>query len=186
MQVVNTYNTALKSSMFEKKNGQVWLKKEAFKQENNQFLNFDLSWEEISGAKSYVIIMVDYEASRVIGQPFIHWLACGIKTNHVKFGASVSDETLIQGVNSTCKGQTDSTKGVLIECIPSGFARSFNDAIGYFPPMPPDKQHLYTIKVYGVTEANLNLTNGFFYDDLHQKLLNKVVGMHTFNFWANN
>lgn len=183
-----TYNNKIKSQSFLiDSNKNIWLNKNAITKDSNGFHSFHLEWEKMDSAKSYAIVLLDYEASRVIGQNFVHWTAANIKTNSISHKSNILDShKMVQGVNSTCPSQTNGNNGVIIECIPGAFkAPHFEASIGYFPPMPPDKPHLYQIRIYGLDVDNLELNNGYFLGDLFNKMSGHVVGLHTLNFWSN-
>lgn len=175
-------STLIKSSFFYEKDNQLWLSNDAIlKNENERFLNFDIEWTKINNAKSYALVIVDYDASRVIGQPFIHWMVCNINENHLKIGANI-DDFLIQGMNS--RANSENNEGVLIECVPSGFKTKHSiESYDYFPPMPPDKRHLYTIKIFGLSIDYIDLKKGFDYGQLNNALIGNVIDVIEQNFW---
>ncbi|WP_027119852.1 YbhB/YbcL family Raf kinase inhibitor-like protein [[Mycoplasma] testudinis] len=179
-----TFNTDIVSSHFEVEGSQIRLKNETLKQVGNRWISLDLKWTPIEGAKSYGLMIIDYEASRVVGQPFIHWVAANIKTNYLEEGANIDAKGHVNGVNSTSPGKTDDTEGVLIESIPGGFkATTIHTASDYFPPAPPDKPHQYTIKVFGLDVEDLDVKAPFFIGDWYNKALTHVVGIRSLNFW---
>lgn len=183
-----SYNKKIKSnSFFIDSNKDIWLDKNAITKDENGFHNFHLEWEKMDSAKSYAIVLLDYEASRVIGQNFVHWSSANIKNNSINHKDNIiNSHNFVQGVNSTCPAQTENNNGVLIECIPQAFkANVFEASIGYFPPMPPDKPHLYQIRIFGLDIENIDLKNGFFLGELFNKMTGHIVGVHILNFWSN-
>ncbi|MFA7742426.1 YbhB/YbcL family Raf kinase inhibitor-like protein [Mycoplasmopsis synoviae] len=172
------------SKFFEVKGKELWLKPEGVQSKDGRFLVFDLDWKEMPKAKSYALTLVDYEASRVIGQPFVHFAAANITSTHLKHGENLEKTQWVMGVNSRVPGAGKNSNGVHVECIPAAFkASSFEEACDYFPPMPPDKKHLYTLKVYGLDTDKLDLEKGFFLGDLNRAMLDHVVDVYTVNFW---
>ncbi|MEA4115570.1 YbhB/YbcL family Raf kinase inhibitor-like protein [Mycoplasma sp. 744] len=183
---IKKYQRKINSSYFEEFDNKIYLKPSALEKKNNHYLNFDLSWEKNPLAKSYALILLDYEASRVIGQPFIHWIVANIKNNFLIQGANLNDTTIVQGVNSTCEGLNENKQGVLIECIPSAFKQTFKQASNYFPPMPPDDTHLYTIKIVALSKEHLDLTNGFHLSDLYEQMHDYIIDEIEDHFWYKN
>ncbi|WP_406614329.1 YbhB/YbcL family Raf kinase inhibitor-like protein [Mycoplasma corogypsi] len=175
----------INSSLFELKNHKLFLSPKAVVTDNDgRWKMFDLSWEATENAKSYTITIVDYEASRVIGQPFIHFAACNIKNNQISFGENLTNSEWVQGVNSTVPGQNKDQNGVIIPCMPKQYsANSLEEATGYFPPMPPDKKHLYTIKIYALDVEKLDLKQGFHLGELNNAMLHHVLDVKQLNFW---
>lgn len=183
-----SFNSKVKSNNFYlDENRNVWLDKKSIVKSHNGFHCFHLEWEKMNEAKSYAIVVLDYEASRVIGQNFVHWGAANIKENIIEHGHNINNHhKIIQATNSTCPSNENNSNGVLIECIPSGFkAQTFEASIGYFPPMPPDKPHLYQVRIYGLDIDHVDLPNGFFLGQLFNKMVGHVVGVHILNFWSN-
>lgn len=178
-----TYNKHVHSSMFELIDDKYWLKKESIILTGDKYELFDLEWEWIESAKSFAIAILDYDSSRVVGQPFVHFLAANIKWNKLKTASNLYDE-YIMGVNSTCPVKDKNTNGIIFEALPKNMqAPSYHHATNYLPPSPPDKDHMYTIVIYGIEKEKLNLKNGFFYGEFNKQIINHVVGIRFFNFW---
>lgn len=184
--------------------------------ENNptQFpsVSFDLQWEPIPNAKSYAIIFEDFDACEVVGFPFIHWIVANIKTNKITENQSFNDfkkwdkkgsypnDILWQGHNSSVNRtlvsnnkQNPNLSGIL----PEGFTSQEDiNSLMYFGPYPPNKEHLYSLTVYGLSEEAQNLeyivdfqnnkkeklNKPFYAGDLLQAINNKIVGSHTILF----
>lgn len=180
---MNSYNKNIYSKNFIKKENEIWINKKFETNQNNIYGCFDLEWEKIDNALSYVILVCDYGATNVIGQNFIHWVVANIKDNRIKENSNWEFKyPVIEGYNSTCPHFKN--EGVLIECIPKGFkSKSLKQAIGFFPPMPPDKKHLYQIRIYGIDLDEITLRNGFFIGELFEIINNHIVGIHYMNFW---
>ncbi|WP_406614331.1 YbhB/YbcL family Raf kinase inhibitor-like protein [Mycoplasma corogypsi] len=174
--------------------------------------SFDLEWKPIEDAKSYAIVVEDFDAAKVIGFPFIHWVVANVKGTKLETNASYlshqeweksglktySDSMLWQGYNSSVpttlmsfnKDENSDLKGVL----PMGFTSQTNESAAlYFGSYPPDQDHLYTLVVYGldVDASELSyqlhgethsLNQPYYVGDLMQALDNHVVGMHVLNY----
>lgn len=125
-----------------------------------------LEWEEIPGAKSYALEVIDYEAAEVIGFPFIHWVVANIKTNFLKAGDSKNNKKITQGVNSR------TPEGI----VPDTWkASSIEEASKYFGPFPPDKDHNYTFRLYALDIESLDLKPGFSLGELHRAMKGHVL-----------
>ncbi|WP_310603168.1 YbhB/YbcL family Raf kinase inhibitor-like protein [Anaerosporobacter sp.] len=140
---------------------------EPYKFKGNPIVSFPINFEEVpNGTKSFALTVIDYDAVPVCGFPWIHWIACDIPANISNLPENVSvNNTLgiIQGKNSFSSnfvGETD-TK---ITCHYTG-------------PTPPDKDHKYTVKVYALDCETLNLNNGFYLNELYDKVENHIVAV---------
>lgn len=122
--------------------------------------NFHLSWEIESPKSKYLhFIFVDYDAVPVCGKPWLHWLVANIdlsKTKEINEGESLKNKNIIQGINS------------LFPDYPK------KESIGYFGPLPPDKDHTYTLHAY-TTDTKLDLQNGFFYNQFYKEIKEKNI-----------
>ncbi|QZX49487.1 YbhB/YbcL family Raf kinase inhibitor-like protein [Mycoplasma sp. E35C] len=137
---------------------------------NTPFSSFslDLEWEPIPGAKSYAVLIEDYDSTPVIGFAFVHWVALNIKKtkieanqsylDHTKWYATkigrYADDILWQGHNSsvarTFVANNKSSKklgGILPEMFT---ANTYEESLMYFGCYPPNADHIYTLTVYGL------------------------------------
>lgn len=176
--------------------------------------SFPLEWKPIPHAKSYALILEDFDACEVVGFPFVHWVACNIKgtklvenESYLAFlkwdqKRSYPDNVLWQGHNSSvhdtlAANNKDASTPHLKGILPNGFtSNELNNSLMYFGPYPPNKDHLYTLTVFGLecsadqlsyilsfehhTVAKLN--RPYYVGDLVQAMDNKVVGSHTLFF----
>ncbi|QZX49488.1 YbhB/YbcL family Raf kinase inhibitor-like protein [Mycoplasma sp. E35C] len=175
--------TAIRSECFEQRDNGIYLKNETVKQKNGRYESLDLAWDPIEGAKSYALVLLDYEASRVVGQAFIHWIVANIKNNQLAYAANINDQSIIQGLNSTAQAATDVSRGVMIECVPNKFKNKPKAASDYLPPLPPDDTHLYTIRIYGLDVEDTQLPAQFNLSELNNKIISHCVGEHELHFW---
>lgn len=116
--------------------------------------------------KYFCIEMVDYDAVPVAGFPFIHWTAVNIDASMLKFPEDYSMDKFYkktQGVNS------------YVSRLFSGIIEN-TDKInkGYVGPGAPDKDHIYTFKVYA-TNRKLNLKEGFYLNEMYKELKGKII-----------
>ncbi|WP_027122060.1 YbhB/YbcL family Raf kinase inhibitor-like protein [[Mycoplasma] imitans] len=137
---------------------------------NTPFPSFslDLSWEKIPNAKSYAVMIEDFDAAEVIGFSFIHWIAVNVKTNHIPENQSYldhkkwldskqptySEAILWQGHNSSVNKTlvaNNKTNPNLGGILPEGFtSTSSENSLMYFGCYPPNADHTYTVTVYGL------------------------------------
>lgn len=165
-------------------NGICWLDKKAIQLIDSIYTSFELSWEKIEGAKSYVVLIINYDASRIFGFPFIHWIVGNIQENNLEAAANLSNKQIVQGVNSGVTLATDNSKGIIQDVLPSGYRNaSFNSSIGFYPFLTFDRPCMYTIRVFGINEESIKIDSGFFIDELIQKIYKHIVGIHEKNFW---
>ncbi|MDC4181991.1 YbhB/YbcL family Raf kinase inhibitor-like protein [Mycoplasma bradburyae] len=130
--------------------------------------SLDLEWEKIPNAKSYAVLIEDFDAAAVIGFSFIHWIAANVKTNKLEANQSYldhkkwleskkgvyGDDVLWQGHNSSvCKTlfANNKTNDQLGGILPEGFTSTHHDgSLIYFGCYPPNADHTYTVTVYGL------------------------------------
>lgn len=111
-------------------------------------------------AKTFALIFYDLDSIPVCGFAWIHWLAANIKpTSLIKENASI-DAQFIQGYNS-------SVSKFIGESDPLVTRR-------YHGPMPPDKDHIYTLTVYAL-DTVLDLTEGFYANHLLHAIKGHVL-----------
>lgn len=113
--------------------------------------------------QSLAITLIDYDAIPVSGFAFIHWLACNINPDKTIIPEDFSrnpDLNVVQGKNSKCSRFFNETNNKLIT--------------GYVGPMPPDKDHDYTLCVYALT-STLDLSPGYYYNEFRKAIKGKVI-----------
>ncbi|MBW9173449.1 YbhB/YbcL family Raf kinase inhibitor-like protein [Clostridium estertheticum] len=150
-------------------NGYLPAKYSKFAEEKYQYkgspcISFPIYFIDISGkVKSIAITFLDYDAIPLCGFTWIHWLVCNIPANIDCLPENISvDNSLnvVQGQNSFASpyvGETDS-----------------NITNRYAGPTPPDKEHEYTLKVYGL-DKKLDLKQGYFMNDFYKAINGHVV-----------
>ncbi|WP_031488963.1 YbhB/YbcL family Raf kinase inhibitor-like protein [Ureaplasma canigenitalium] len=116
--------------------------------------SFGVAWTPVEGAKSYALCFTDYEASGVMGVPFVHWYCLNIKQPFLKFDSSNNTPGLIEGENTASCHFTHPIVNL---------SNNLRYGKGYFAPCPPNKTHKYEIKIY----ALMNELEGY---DQDQKL----------------
>ncbi|CAK1231056.1 YbhB/YbcL family Raf kinase inhibitor-like protein [Fructobacillus fructosus] len=114
-----------------------------------------------NGTKDLAITFIDYDAVPVTGFPFIHWIATGFgPVTVVPEDISQTSQTLLQGQNSFgSKFYPDYGKDIVEH---------------YGGPMPPNKDHDYTLTVFAL-DRPLELANGFYLNDLLRAMNGHVL-----------
>ncbi|CRF40428.1 YbhB/YbcL family Raf kinase inhibitor-like protein [Helicobacter ailurogastricus] len=139
-------------------------------------LSPEISWEAVSGAKSYALEIIDHDAARVCGKTFIHWVVGNIKGTELKENASLENQEIAQGVNSMTEGYLRSNLS------PEQQEKSNIENSTYIGPMPPNADHHYLIQVYALDVAHLDLKKPFFLGDLHDGMRGHILGMGRVEF----
>lgn len=136
-------------------------------------LSFDIEWKPMKNAKSYALILENYNYQKTFGFPFILWTALNIKQNHLQVNESFlswkkwiesnkefySNDYIWQGYNSTvpetiiAENKLNSNiKGILPENLTSS---KLNECPLYIGPIQSNKDFIYTLTIYGLdVEAN--------------------------------
>ena len=135
-----------------------------FQYKGNPCISFPIEFSDLSDkVKSIAITFLDHDSIPLCGFTWIHWLACNITStiNYLPENISVDNSlNIVQGQNSfasTFVGETDS-----------------NITNRYAGPTPPDKEHEYTLKVYGL-DKELDLKQGYFMNDFYKAINGHVV-----------
>lgn len=180
------YNKSIYSQHFiyDEHQRMCWLSKEAIKLIGSNYTSFEMSWDSIPNAKSYIVLIINYDACRIFGYPFIHWIVANIKTNSLEQSANLNNKEIVQGVNSGVPTETSNSPGVKKDILPSGYKNSsFDASIGFYPLLPFGRPCLYTVKVFGLSIDEVEIDKGFFSEELYAKAQKYIVGMHEKNFW---
>ena len=136
------------------KHGDLWIDEMPSK-------SLELSWENVpEGTQNFLIVMQDYDAIPVAGFSWIHWVVVVPKSyKELEEGASRKDKNIIQGINSWASR----LKGLPKE-----------KSTFYGGPTPPDKNHVYEVKIYAVDKI-LNLKNGFYLNEAYKEIKNHIL-----------
>lgn len=140
-------------------------------------VSFDLEWDKVEGAKSYALLMIDYDAVHVVGFPFIHWVVGNIYENKLALDATHLNKDIIQGQNSITKIGWLNTRDIHDIKEPEILENA-----NYTGPRPPDKTHTYTIYLMALDIKNLSLKNGFFLDEMLHEIKDHVITYDILNF----
>lgn len=147
---------------------------EKYQYKGNPCMSFPIEFSDISDkVKSIAITFIDHDAIPSCGFSWIHWLACNIPATINSLPENISIDNclnIVQGQNSFASsyvGETD-----------------FNITNRYMGPTPPDKDHEYTLKVYGL-DKKLGLNEGYFMNDFLKAINGHVVEFAESNILAN-
>lgn len=120
-----------------------------------------------AGTKTYAITMIDHDAIPVSGFTWIHWVAANLPGDltTIPENASQSGEVAMTfGNNSTAGGLVHNQD------------QQTNQH--YAGPVPPDKEHRYTVTVYALNDK-LPLEDGFWLNELHDAMKGHVLAEAT-------
>lgn len=174
-------------------------------------LSFPLWWKKINGAKSYAIMMESYDSTKLIGFPFVNWVAVNVTQNEITENQSVLDwvkwqgtkerkfpkNVLWQGHNSSCGFKNEKINSKSKNLLPNYFTSDNEfDSCLYFGPMPRHYDSLYVVRVYGldVTADELSYIDSyeplvvkkmdepFFIGDFMKAISNHTIGTWTLSF----
>lgn len=137
------------------KNGNEWI-------DDMPSKSLHLRWENTPvGTECFLVVMQDYDAIPVAGFSWIHWVAIVPKEyTELVAGASRTDKNIIQGLNSWASALVKLPK---------------EKATFYGGPTPPDKDHLYEVKIYAI-DKKLNLKTGFYLNEAFKEIKGHVLG----------
>lgn len=145
--------------------------KEFLDKDGYPFLSPKLEWEDVLGAESYALELIDYDACYVSGKIFVHWVVGNIAQNYLQEDASRKNSEISQGVNSV-------TQGFWLSRLDNASKKESNLATSnYIGPMPPDKDHFYLFQVYALDIERLKLKSPFFINDLHDAMRGHIIGI---------
>lgn len=120
-----------------------------------------------AGTVSYAIVIEDKDAFPVShGFSWVHWVVADITDPNIAEGASRSNPKFSQGVNSWWS--------------PQG-GNQAPDTVSYYGGMYPpegDRAHNYEIHVFAL-DVKLNLTNGFYMNNLYRAMKGHVLATTT-------
>lgn len=112
------------------------------------------------GTKSYAVLLIDNDATAVVGHPWIHWLVSSLNYENVSENESRSSNSFVQGVNSW--------------------------GINYYGGMtPPDRPHRYDLRIYAL-DKELTLEEGFTYDALRKEIHGHILQEFTLSAMYKN
>ncbi|WP_026883447.1 YbhB/YbcL family Raf kinase inhibitor-like protein [Clostridium akagii] len=137
---------------------------ENYEYKGNPCVSFPIEFTDVSDkVKSIALTFLDHDAIPVCGFTWIHWLACNIPPTIRTLPKNISvDNTLnvLQGQNSFASPFIGETDHIITN--------------RYIGPTPPDKDHEYTLKVYGL-DKKLDLNEGYFMNDFYKLINGHIV-----------
>ena len=140
-----------------------------YKINGNPIVSFPIEIKNISPkVKTMALTFVDFDSAPVCGFVWIHWLVANIvPTNEIPENASADGfGSMVQGANSLISGFVGETDKNLV--------------YRYSGPTPPDKDHNYTLKVYGL-DCELELNEGFYINELIEKMNGHIIEKASIN-----
>lgn len=124
-------------------------------------ISFPIKIEDLPKDTRFLAVsLIDYDAVPRTGFPFIHWLAADVPaTTEIPEDLSRNFDGP-QGKNSWNSRFYDFDDQYVMN--------------HYAGPVPPDKPHHYTVKVYALNSST-NLEQGFFLNEFYDALKNKTI-----------
>lgn len=143
--------------------------------DNIPIVSFPIHISEVpKEAKTLALTFLDWDAIPVSGFPWIHWIAANIPATVTDIPADNSQNPLVSMVQGR-----NSTAGSLIGNQNPLTASRYNG------PQPPDKTHNYRLMVFAL-DTNLNLTNGFWLNELQHQMQGHILATAEFIIPARN
>lgn len=137
-----------------------YAKYSAIRKSEQPVISFPIEITEIPQSAKYLALsLIDYDAVPRTGFPFIHWLAANLPTESIEEDFS-SIFPGPQGMNSWHSRFYDLDDPYVVS--------------HYAGPNPPDNPHRYTLTVYAL-DHKMNLSNGFFYNDFRDELVDNII-----------
>ncbi|WP_432205118.1 YbhB/YbcL family Raf kinase inhibitor-like protein [Cetobacterium somerae] len=137
------------------KHGSSWI-------DNVPSKSLHLKWDDVpEGTECFLVVMQDYDAIPVAGFSWIHWVAVVPKDyRELIEDASRNDKNIVQGINSWASKLVGLSK---------------EKASFYGGPTPPDKDHIYEVKIYAI-DKKLTLKSGFYLNEALREIKGHVLG----------
>ena len=104
------------------------------------------------GTKSFAAVLIDFDAVKVAGHPWVHWLIAHLNYENVAEGESRADNAFIQGKNSWGSNY-------------------------YGGMMPPDAPHSYELHIYAL-DAVPDLQPGFTHEALKKAMDGHILNAY--------
>lgn len=135
--------------------------------------SFHLEWDELpKNTASLALIFLDHDAIPVCGFTWIHWLVANIDPLWKELPEDASKNLhLLEGVTSWSS-----------RILPEDWRLNKEEDVGFGGCAPPDQEHLYTIELYAL-DKKLDLTKGFFMNDLLKAMKGHVLDKDSIEAW---
>lgn len=135
----------------------------------NPVVSFPFTIENApDGVRSFALVMIDYDAAPVCGFPWIHWIMCDLPGS----SRGLAENASARGAGGIVQGRNSSASRFVGERDPRVFCR-------YCGPMPPDRDHEYTVTLYALDVPTLGLGEGFFVSDLLRAMKGHILATAT-------
>lgn len=168
----------------------------------SNYHSFPLWWKKINGAKSYAIVLESYDSNKVIGVPFINWVAVNIKENELFDNQSLLDYIKWKGSNQTEFSNDilwqgyNSTHRLIKQRKNSKSESDGYESCRYLGPIPAFDDSIYVLRVFGLdvdaseleyiedfsTMNKEKLNKPYYIGDMLQAISNAIVGNWTMAF----
>lgn len=133
---------------------------EEYKSEGIPFVNFPFNVEEVGTKNKYLSwILIDHDSNPVVNFSWIHWLVANYEL----------DSSFVSIPELLYKAEKQYTRGNNSFSCPLANVSDKKVYLNYGGPTPPDKDHVYTLKVYAHPQK-LDVSDGFFYNELITEL----------------
>ncbi|MFP4977621.1 YbhB/YbcL family Raf kinase inhibitor-like protein [Paenibacillus sp. CN-4] len=113
------------------------------------------------GTVGFALVLEDIDAYPVVGFSWVHWTAANLPRPELLENESMAATDWVQGANSWIS--------------PLGGSLDRMRCSQYGGMTPPDRPHEYELRVYALS-ATLDLTNGFYLNELYRAMDGKVLG----------
>ncbi|GAY73413.1 YbhB/YbcL family Raf kinase inhibitor-like protein [Lentilactobacillus kosonis] len=132
--------------------------------DDTPIISFPISIQDAPiSAKTFALLLIDWDAVPVSGFAWIHWVAANIDGNVTQIPENNSQSLvvpMIQGRNSTAGSIVGN--------------QNPDTAWRYNGPQPPDAIHNYQLHVYAL-DSVLDLSDGFWLNELQSKMANHII-----------
>ncbi len=135
----------------------------SLKKDDIPYVSFPFEVENVpEGTKYLSWFFIDHDSNPVCAFSWIHWLVANYKTDDFKVVENLleSSREYVGGVNSYAS--------------PLGNTENKDITLNYGGPMPPDKDHKYTLVVCAHT-IPFDVKEGFYYNDFLNEVSKKVL-----------
>jgi Raf kinase inhibitor-like YbhB/YbcL family protein len=146
--------------------GLIPLEESCIKKKFGKNKNPQLSWNiQKQGIKSFVLIMEDLDAIKVIGKPYIHWFIPYISSNITSLPSKINQGSSTAIISKNDKGET-----IMIE------GENSNGNFGYIGPCPPKGQkHRYDYHLYGIDIIITPKKSVYTTEEFEKELYNNII-----------
>ncbi len=141
--------------------------------DNKPSRSLQLSWSDLPpNTVSLAIFFDDMDAIPVCGFSWIHWTVANIDPTLGELPENASlDMPLLEGVSSWAA-----------PFVPAEWKLTSEQATGFGGCAPPDKAHLYTLRMYAL-DKRLDLQRSFFANEMFHAMTGHILAEARLDFW---